>query len=155
MRSITVNGYVAVFETDRVKFGCKSATFDAALKIEGMLVDVDARRRASRGKPALELGFEDDDKWFTAEISGFPTTGRILKSVCDYFLCQDTHDGTAPRYKRYGYRYGWLVRNGYRREIADHNVTNLRLYDENPYPDAPKFKKMRSCEIHVGMIRYI
>lgn len=71
--------------------------------------------------------------YFVAKIKGNQTAGVVQKENSDFYLCQNTHDG-SPCTHKYGYDYAWIIFRGTPDDLKSDaiQVTDLELFKRKP-----------------------
>lgn len=74
----------------------------------------------------IDLTRDHQGSFFSCEINGIYTDGRIQWERGEYFLCQNIKEGNSCEDK-FGYPYSWSVGPGRQNDIKRNNVTNFSL----------------------------
>lgn len=156
MRTIKVLDYPAEFYADRVEFGCQKVPYHQLFEIEKALMELDERKSATRGRSVSQLIHDKHDgKWFTAKINGNFAFGRIKQYRGYWYLYQNVISGSEPSDgEKHGYDFSWTVLDGTAKEMRFNEVFELRVYESNPYPKAPRPKVIGNGRVMYGSITW-
>lgn len=72
-----------------------------------------------------------DGKYFTCEIDGGKTKGRITVEDIGVYLCQNKLDGLGCK-EKYGYNYSYFIRKGTEDVLESVGIKNFKLWDYLP-----------------------
>ena len=141
-KEFKINNYRVHFASDYPdlgyhQVGCVKFTTDDVNKVvQAFKPTRDAFKPVARGKKAKDLTKVKHGQWITCRIHGIKVVCVIsVASSGTKYICQDAMQGNETP-DRFGYKYSWTVDFGTEENMKDTciEVSDVRLYDENPIP---------------------
>ena len=93
-----------------------------------------------------------DGKYFTCEIDGGKTKGRITVEDIGVYLCQDSNKGDSCNDKL-GYRYSYFIAKGTEADLEMTDVTNLKLWNYLPKEGEYFYVKPQSTREYIAIAK--